>query len=172
MNERITNVSKNEGKLELYCVPENNFASEVNILFMSEVIKFATEKTSNFPSITQYYWESKVCSQPTDLFAWQLCYQCNLSISTAKVQASEEAETGITHREQVFTAFNSESPRYSRTPKKKDQNWNSNDGFSFHVGGEKRFKKHWSILMKNLLDTMNYELFTFEKLYSLLTKLH
>lgn len=33
-------------------------------------------------------------------------------------------------------------------------------------------EKHWSILMKNTIGTMNDELFTFEKLYGSLTKLH
>lgn len=80
-----------------------------------------------------------MCSQPTDLFAWQLCYQCNLSISPAKLQASEEAETGLTHSEQVFTASNSEFLRCSRAPKGK--NWNGNAGFSFHVAGENGFRK-------------------------------
>lgn len=33
-------------------------------------------------------------------------------------------------------------------------------------------EKDWSILMKDLIDTMNYELCTLEKLYSSLTKSH
>lgn len=77
------------------------------------------QNRGHFPSVIHYYWESKVCSQPTDLFAQQFFYQHNLSISPAKVQASEEAETGIIHCEQIFTAFNSEFLRYSRTPKRK-----------------------------------------------------
>lgn len=44
---------------------------------------------------------------------------CNLSISPAKVQASEEAEKETTCSEQVFTAFNSEFLRCSRRLKGK-----------------------------------------------------
>lgn len=47
---------------------------------------------------------------------------CNLSISPAKVQASEEAETGITCSELVFTAFDSEFLRRSRKLKGKTKN--------------------------------------------------
>lgn len=44
---------------------------------------------------------------------------CNLSISPAKVQASEEADKEITCSEQVFIAFNSEFLRCSRRLKGK-----------------------------------------------------
>lgn len=40
VNEHIIKVTKKWGKTsELYCVSENNFAGDVNIIFMPEIIK-------------------------------------------------------------------------------------------------------------------------------------
>lgn len=50
MNEHITKVTRNEGKLrELYnCVSENKFASEVKVIYMSEVVKLLYRKEKSF----------------------------------------------------------------------------------------------------------------------------
>ena len=108
-------------------VSQKHFASGVNIIFMSQMGKLLYRKVI-FPRVNQYCWEYKVCSQPIDLFAQQLCFPFpslslqSINITCQRTGASEEAQTGMTCSDQAFTAFNSECLRCSRRFKGKTKN--------------------------------------------------
>lgn len=65
---------------------------------------------------------------------------------------------GIKHHEQIFTAFNSEFLRYSRIPKKKTKTGMVMLASVFMLLEKTDSEKHWSILMENLIGTMNFSL--------------
>lgn len=65
---------------------------------------------------------------------------------------------GIKHHEQVFTALNSEFLTYSRTPKRKTKTGMVMLASVFMLLEKKDSEKYWSILMKNLIGTMNFSL--------------
>lgn len=128
--QHVTEVTNNEGKnhtVAQQCISKEFCKWGQDYFYVRVGRAFVQKREVIFPGSFSIAGNIKgVPSQLTSLLgnsasSFPLSH-CNLSITPAKVQASEEAETGITCSEQVFTAVNSEFLRCSRRLKRKTKN--------------------------------------------------